>query len=208
MDKSIIDQIERKLSEEKPGMSAQGVMSPVESKLYLKPSDSASVASVMLLLVPVEGRWNVIYIKRADDNPTDKHAGQISLPGGKMEEIDESYEACAIRETYEEIGIAPEKIKVIGELSPLYVYVSNFQVYPYVGYLTSDTKLRIQESEVKEVIMIPLEDLREEKRVMNGSVKIFNGNTMDVPYYDLYGNKLWGATAMITAEFLNIISDI
>ncbi len=208
MEFTIIQEIERKLSMDKPGMTAQRLMSPVESNLYLKPSDSASVAGVMLLLVPVDGRWNVVYIKRADNNPDDKHAGQISFPGGKMEAYDDSYEACAIRETYEEIGISPEKIITIGALSPLFVYVSNFQVYPYVGYLSADADLTLQESEVKEVIMIPLEELRDNERIKKGPVNLYNGTSMDVPYYDLNGNKLWGATAMITAEFLDIISDL
>jgi len=208
MDVSLIESIEKKLTGQKPGMEAQALMSPVDTRMYAKPDYSTSIACVMLLLFPSQGQWNVIYIKRSDNNPNDRHAGQVSFPGGKMEEIDESYEACALRETYEEIGIPQDKIGIIGTLSSLYVHVSNFMVYPYVGFVTSDLDLQLQASEVKDVIIMPLDELRDKEIIKKGPVQLYNGSTLDVPYYDLAGNKLWGATAMITSEFLNIIADL
>jgi 8-oxo-dGTP pyrophosphatase MutT (NUDIX family) len=106
-----------------PGREHQLKMAAISRQLIPAPSDApatAKVAAVMILLFPKAGEWHVLLTERTNSNANDKHGGQISFPGGKFEPTDESLEACALRETHEEVGIAPEYITVIGAMTPLY----------------------------------------------------------------------------------------
>jgi 8-oxo-dGTP pyrophosphatase MutT (NUDIX family) len=111
---------------------------------------------------------------------------------------------CALRETEEELGISRDKITILGELSPLHVYASNHLVYPFVGVLDGEPIFDANEKEVEYVYPTPL-DYINDKAVMRTKDLALRGMILkDVPYYDLYGEMLWGATAMMTAEFLHI----
>jgi 8-oxo-dGTP pyrophosphatase MutT (NUDIX family) len=208
MDISFINSLEQRLLEPLPGIEAQAHMAPVDHRLYLEPHDNHKVASVMLLLYPKNEEWNICYIRRSSKNPEDRHAGQISFPGGKLEEIDTTLEDCALRETYEEIGISPDKVGILGALSELYISVSRFKVYPFIGFMESASDFILQESEVNGIIEVPLNHLSNENLRKKGEIKVGPWSRNDIPYFDLYGEKLWGATAMITSEFLNIYNDI
>ena len=206
MNFSIINAIEKKLKDPLPGVEAHRILSPVNHNDYLNVRDDHRIASVLLLLFPKNGEWNITYIQRPTNNPEDRHAGQISFPGGKMEDSDHSLEWCALRETQEEIGITPNKIKILGQLSDLYVHVSNFMVYPFVGFMESNYKFIRQPSEVQDIIEIPLSYLNRKEIFKKGSIHVRNMIIHDVPYYDLFGKKLWGATAMMTSEFLQVLN--
>lgn len=153
----------------------------------------------MALLIPIKGEWHITFIKRPS-HPKDKHSGQISFPGGGLEEGDYSMEACATRETEEEIGIAADQIKVLGALTKLYVYASNNLVYPFVGYLNKEEKFRLQESEVAQVITAPLSYFSDETILKHKDLTVRGYVLNRVPYFDLYGEILWGATAMMLSE--------
>ena len=208
MDISFIDSLEKRLNEPLPGIEAQAHMAPVDHRLYMKPAPDHLEASVMLLLYPKDEEWNICYIRRSSKNPQDRHAGQISFPGGKLEETDPSLEACALRETYEEIGISPDKIGILGPLSELYISVSRFKVYPFIGFMKNAGDFVIQESEVNGIIEVPLHHLSNNNLRKTGEISVGGWSRDDIPYFDLYGEKLWGATAMITSEFLNIYNDV
>lgn len=208
MDYNIIEALKEKLEEPLPGIEAQKTLSPVDHRPYLDVKKNHLIASVMMLLYPKNKEWYVCYIERTSHNVEDKHAGQISFPGGRYEESDLNFEQCALRETHEEIGINPSKIKVIGALSSLYVYVSNFVVYPFIGYADEQVKFDLQESEVSSIIEVPLSYLSQKQIIKSGTISIRNMVLKEVPYYDLYGQKLWGATAMMTSEFLHLYDSI
>ena len=125
----------------------------------------------MILLIFDSESPKVVFIKRPD-HPQDPHSGQISFPGGRIEENDISYQAGAIRETYEEIGIPQDHIKVIGALSKLYVFASNNLVFPFVGYLDYLPDFVKQESEVEQVIMVPMDYFSDESILLKKDLHV------------------------------------
>lgn len=196
--------MEKRLKHPLPGYEKQMELAPINGRAYLSPTEGHRKASVMLLLYPEDDLWRLTYIKRTSHNPNDRHAGQISFPGGKRDEEDESNLACAIRETEEEIGVDRKSIRVLGELTALFVHVSNFLVHPYVGFIESKPDFIPQESEVADIYTPSMEYLCNEKILKKGDVSARGMIIKDMPYFDLHGKILWGATAMITSEFLTI----
>jgi 8-oxo-dGTP pyrophosphatase MutT (NUDIX family) len=203
----IIHQLEKRLADPLPGSHHQLQMAPINGSAYLEPDENHRKACVMILLYPQNGEWHMTYIKRTSHNPDDRHAGQISFPGGKVDEEDKSFLACAIRETEEEVGIYREKIEVIGELTSLYVHVSNFLVYPFVGFISEKPSFVRQESEVADIITPRLSYMGDQKIIKSGDIPVRGMVIKDMPYYDLHGKVLWGATAMITSEFLTALRE-
>jgi 8-oxo-dGTP pyrophosphatase MutT (NUDIX family) len=208
MDISVIHALEKRLSQDLPGFEAQNKMAPKGSERYRNVATDHKVACVLALLFPKNDQWHLSLIERTSLHPDDKHAGQISFPGGKLDENDASYEDCALRETYEEIGIAPDTIGILGELTPLYVYVSNFLVHPFVGFTTESPKFIIQETEVKNIIEVPLDHFAKPKHKQVADIKVRDMILPDTPYYDVYGQKLWGATAMMMSELEHVWSEV
>jgi len=146
------------------------------------------------------------YIKRPSNNPHDKHGGQISFPGGQREPHDKDLKETAIRETEEELGLSREHFEVLGPISKVYVFVSDFNVQPYVGYAKEPLVFAPQKSEVDYVINYPLKKLVTNP-ILSKDHTIRGFTLKDIPYYNLQGETLWGATGMMTAEFLKIIND-
>jgi len=188
-------------------------MSPAkdESTRYYEVPNTARQAAVMALLIPYDSgageEWHITFIKRPV-HPLDKHSGQISFPGGGMDDSDDTYQACALRETEEEVGIPRDQINVIGALTKLYVYASNNLVYPYVGYIAEPLKFTIQESEVERVITCPMSYFENESIVKHTVIQGRGYRLNHVPYYDLYGEILWGATAMMMSELVHLWKQI
>ena len=143
---------------------------------------------------------------RRVDPVQDKHAGQVGFPGGKREESDPDLMYTALREAEEEIAIDLSGIDVLGPLSPLYITVSKFLVHPFLAYSWKTPQLMRQESEVEEILEIPLAsflqpDSRKETRINLTSGIILN----HVPSFQVNGQVIWGATAMMLSEFLDIL---
>lgn len=145
-----------------------------------------------------------MYIKRASRHPDDKHAGQISFPGGKKEE-GESILECALRETLEEIGITKEGYEIMGQLSELYIPVSNFLVYPFLAIAKKELSYTLEEEEVAGIIEIPVDHLMDPETLKYKDIHIGSRTIKNAPYFDLFGKALWGATAMISSEILALI---
>jgi 8-oxo-dGTP pyrophosphatase MutT (NUDIX family) len=192
-----------------PGREHQMRMAAIARTLIPAPADApptAKVAAVMILLFPKAGEWHVLLTERTSDNANDKHSGQISFPGGKFEPTDASLEACALRETHEEVGIAPEHIHVIGAMTPIYIPVSNFKVNPFVGWMATPPQYLKQETEVKQIIETPLSILLNPENQKRKQIHVnFTMRLEDVPYFDVNGKTVWGATAMMLSEFLEMV---
>jgi len=201
------EHIQYTLSQDLPGKKVQSKLSPVEASKYYEVRSDHKKAGVLLLISQGEKEPIVSFIIRTSNHPGDKHAGQISFPGGKKEEYDISMIACAQRETHEEIGVSPEQYTVLGTLSNLYVYVSNFLITPVVGYTTSSLGFTPEESEVAGMIHHPLSDFYNYNNLKKKDLAIRQGIMKDVPYFDLNGQVLWGATSMIMAEFISLFLD-
>lgn len=158
-------------------------------------------AAVVLLIHEKQNQPWLTFIKRASHPNDQNHSGQIAFPGGKKED-NESLTACARRETEEEIGIDIPPTQSLYPLSPYYVQVSNFMIYPYVTFLKTLPNYRIDSTEVAEVIEVNLTYLEKDFPVLLKNTMIRNQAVNDLPYYDIQGHTLWGATAIIFSEFL------
>lgn len=201
-----IKDIKKALTQTLPGWNAQKLMSPYPTTEYRRTPNDAKHASVMILLYPDKNeKLNTYYIKRTSKNPNDKHAGQISFPGGQKDKTDKDFIETALRETEEELGIDSSKIEILGHLTPLFVFASHFHVQPVVGYINFEPSLILQESEVEYPISIALEKLVLPETMNNKDYKIKTFVIKNMPYYNLNGEVLWGATAMMTSELVSIL---
>jgi 8-oxo-dGTP pyrophosphatase MutT (NUDIX family) len=201
-----IRKLEDQLNGPLPGQTAQLKMSSMvrirELMNFIQP-DNAVKSSVLVLLYPVDARINLVLMRRPDY--TGVHSGQISLPGGKYEDSDESLIYTALREAREEIGIDPARVQILGQLTDLYIPPSNFIVTPVVGYLTSRPVFTPDPKEVANIIEITVDDLMNENNIQKKRMKLRNGITMMVPSYFIEGQIIWGATAMMLSEFRELV---
>lgn len=204
-----IQAISSQLDGQLPGWEAQKAMSPIPEAPYRIKNKDAKQAAVMVLLHPnINDELSLFYIKRTSDNPNDKHRGQISFPGGQKDAVDNDFIDTSLRETHEEIGVDPKDIHILGELSSIFVFASNFFVQPIVGYLPYNPKLRLQASEVQYTIQTPVNQLLSPEAILKKDFKMGQFNAKNMPYYNLKGEVLWGATAMITSEFLAVLNTL
>ncbi len=190
-----------------PGREAQLRMAHATRRQYVEAPTAARQAAVLLALFPKDGEWNIVLIER-NANDRDHHGGQISFPGGKAEPYDGTMLKTALREAEEEVGIAQQEVKILGGLTDLYIPVSNFQVHPFLGYLEAAPTYRLQLEEVNAVLEAPLSHFQQQGRGQVTDIPI-NSQIMlkNVPYFDLHGRVLWGATAMMLNELLDLLAD-
>ncbi len=167
--------------------------------------ESASSSAVMILLYPKNGEHHLLLIERAERS-VDRHSGQISFPGGKLEASDVDLAHCATRETREETGVAVKTTQIIGQLTDMYIPVSNFKVTPFLAYSTQPLLFQIAQNEVRAIIEAPLRLLQDPETIKIKDIWVNEKLTLRyVPYYDVFGKTVWGATAMIISEFLELL---
>jgi len=198
-----IEDLERRLNGPRPGLKAQMRMMPRPrpgGEPCAGAEAAAQKAGVTILLYPKEGELFMAFIRRS--GMVLHHKDQIGFPGGEVES-GESYEQAALRETWEELGVEPERLRVIGVLTPLYIARSNFRVHPIVAVSKEPLCFKPEEREVAEVIEVPLGHLADPRRVRR-ETHVIDGVPVEIPYYPFRGHKIWGATAMILAEFLEM----
>ena len=134
------------------------------------------------------------------------HSGQIAFPGGKKDPTDSDLKETALRELFEEVGISPIQVNVIGEITPVYIPPSKFLVTPFVGVLDGIPQFKKDDYEVKSIIEVPISLLFNDAIIKNGNVPVGNNNMkIKAPYFDVFGFKVWGATAIILSEFKAIM---
>lgn len=158
----------------------------------------ARPAAVLLLLYPAGDNLAFILTRRTETVAA--HRGQISLPGGAHDAGDASLEATALRETEEELAIHPDQVELLGSLAPLYVIVSDFEIYPFVGCTEQRPLFNPSPGEVAALLEVPLRSLVDD-RCKDREDWDFGGFSLDVPFYRLGSSVVWGATAIILSEF-------
>lgn len=206
-----IQAIQQQLQQQLPGPEAQYKMAHVVRQNYLdlKPDVpvNARIACVLALLYPkLEEDMHIVLIERISSNPKDRHKGQVSFPGGRYEDEDGTFERGALREAQEEVGVDPDRISILGPLTELYIPVSNFKVYPFVGYVDERPSFRPQLSEVKQIIEVPIEHLTNPATRQFTNIRINEQITLNrVPFYNVQGKIVWGATAMILSELITVL---
>ncbi len=163
-------------------------------------------AAVNILLYLKNDEWHFPLMVRSE-NEHDRHSGQISLPGGKREESDLSYAETAIRETHEEMGIEDYYIRIIREISPIYIPPSNFYVHAFISYTKKNPVFHLQEAEAVELIEFPVSslfNLTEEPEMM----ALPSTRGVQVPVINFNNYIVWGATSMILSEFSHLLKNL
>jgi 8-oxo-dGTP pyrophosphatase MutT (NUDIX family) len=201
------DRLRDRLRQPLPGLEAQLRMAP---KPRAWPDDGATLrpAAALLLIYPRDDGWYLPLTVRGSG--LRHHTGQVSFPGGRLEHPGESIEDAALREAHEEIGVIPSDVDVLGRLTPLPIAVSRHLLHPVVGTTSRPPVFAPAADEVARLIELPIGRLLEadvvawEERVRSqpplGRVR--------VPYFAIDGARVWGATAMVLAEFIALLDDI
>lgn len=160
----------------------------------------ARVSSVLLLLYCRHDELCLVLTRRRDD--LNSHAGQVAFPGGSKEQH-ETTEATALRETYEEVGVPPTAVTIIGRLESIWIPPSDFFVYPFVGWVENGARLTFKPaaSEVAEILEVPVAHLLNPDTIKEGTIQR-DDFFFTVPYFDVEGHMVWGATAVMLSEFV------
>ena len=189
-----------------PGVSSQNIMliTPQNSVKYFIPPDNIVLSAVLILLFPIREDIHFFLTKRTDT--VQYHKGQISLPGGAKEEGEELV-GTALRETDEEIGISSDSIQIIGQLTPLLVPVTGFQIHPFIGFSEHKPETATDPMEVESVFSVSIHSLVHQK-THQLEERTLRGHLYQVPYYHLNNKKVWGATSMILSEFKTVLNTI
>jgi 8-oxo-dGTP pyrophosphatase MutT (NUDIX family) len=187
-----------------PGEHAHNKMMPSARRKMSENHDLKSRAAVLIPIFEKNNDYHLILIKRPEYEGV--HSNQVSFPGGKIEDIDTDLQSTALRETNEEIGIPVECIEIVNQLTSIFISVSKYEVTPFVGILREPPEYTINEKEVQYVIETSLSHLLEPSSVKTTTMH-FDTELIDVPYFDIDGEIVWGATAMILSEFLALVRD-
>jgi 8-oxo-dGTP pyrophosphatase MutT (NUDIX family) len=198
------DDLRRLLAGPLPGLAAQLRMAP-DPRMWPEEGAALRPAAALLLIYPQQDEWHVPLTVRASG--LRHHTGQVSLPGGRLDHPDETIEQAALREAQEEIGVAPHEVEIIGRLTPVAIAVSAHLLHPVVGIANQRPAFTIAAHEVAQLIELSIAQLREPGIVRSEQRRrpLAPHVVQMVPYYDVAGARIWGATAMVLSEFIALL---
>jgi 8-oxo-dGTP pyrophosphatase MutT (NUDIX family) len=188
-----------------PGLDYQLKMAPERRDIIFNNKIKQNAAVAIITSLSIKNEWEIILTKRAEYDG--HHSRQVSFPGGKEEPGDEDLMHTAIRETYEEIGLQLTNEHYIGSLTPLFIPVSQFMVFPYVFLKPIISNYTLDKSEVDYIIHYPLRNLQDNSLIKSTTFQISN-RIITTPYYAIMEEIVWGATAMILSEFIEIVKRV
>lgn len=181
----------------------KGIQNQFLKKMF---NDPARHAAVLIPLLRKNNAWHILLIRRTEMQK-DIHSGQVAFPGGRCDPGDTSAEAAALRETHEELGIAPSDVQILGKLND-FLTISNYQVTPVVGTIPWPYSLQPSPEEVSRAFTIPLSWLNDPKNMEISQREIPGLGSASVIYFKEYDNEvLWGVSAMFTLELLDSLRE-
>ena len=202
-----INQIHELQTKPLGGLASQFKLAPklrTQFSQELINNKSPKRAAVLALFFPDENNHTrFLLTQRASYNGT--HSAQISFPGGKVDKSDINLESTALRETYEEVGIASESIKIIRQLSNSYIPPSNFLVTPFIGIVQKKPIFK-PNNEVANIIEVSINDLLDFNNLTSTNMKTSYMDNINVPCFKLNGYIVWGATAMMLSEIKDLFN--
>jgi len=202
----LVSSLHKEMGRTLPGVKAQLKMSPHVKRtgdLHVRKTGNPRPSGVLILLYESGGNIRFPLIQRPKYNGA--HSGQVSFPGGKKELGDKDFIDTALREAHEEIGVERSKIHVMGYLSELYIWASNFTVQPVLSYMREVPVFKPDCTEVESVIEASLDNILDSNFRKQTEIKNSLGLKISAPYFDIEHKVVWGATAMMLSELAALI---
>jgi 8-oxo-dGTP pyrophosphatase MutT (NUDIX family) len=209
----VVHRITEGLARGLPGAAAQARLAPRPRRNWpdgFNPARIRNAAGLLLVFPDGPARpadtaadtydASIVVTVRSD---TVRHGGQVSLPGGVVDP-GETFEQAALREAHEEVGLASADVRIIGPLTPLDIPVSGFRLHPVIGVATHRPALRRSDGEVARIVEVPVRELLDPARLVEDEL-VRDGRRLLVPAFRVAGVEIWGATAMVLAEFLALL---
>jgi len=205
-----IKYIPKIVNQQLPAFTAHAKMAPFERLATLDPDyykdNNPRRSAVMMLFYPKNDQAHLILIKR--NAYPGIHSSQISFPGGKAEPEDGSLAETAVRETFEEVGVAPADIDVVMPFTEIYIPPSNFLVAPFLGLSMSEPIFKPNPDEVVELIQLSLDVFLDDSIVVQTEMQTSYSQMINVPAFKVDEHIVWGATAMILSELKETIKSV
>jgi 8-oxo-dGTP pyrophosphatase MutT (NUDIX family) len=201
-----VARLERAFHHELPGPNAQARMAPVPRREWppqFNPAHIRNAAGLLLVFPSADDRPSAHIVLTVRGDSLERHGGQVSLPGGVVDP-GETFEQAALREAHEEIALTIEGIKVLGELTPLDIPVSGFRLHPVVAAAPVWPTLSPADGEVARILEIDIDELLNPSCVVQ-TRRERDGVSIAAPAFRVAGVEIWGATAMVLAEFLALL---
>ncbi len=189
---------------------AHAKMAPLERISFLKEMNylekSPRHAAVLMLFYPKNNETHLALIVR--NTYPGVHSSQIGFPGGKVEEEDKDLQETALRETHEEVGVSPDKVKIVKPFSKIYIPPSNFLVSPFMGISHHELEFIPDLDEVKRVLEFPLALFLDENSITRTKMTTSYATDIEVPAFMVEKYIVWGATAMMMSELKETIKSV
>jgi len=198
------DDLNSALAKPLPGRDAHMAMAPQPRRASprgVAPDDVRHAAGLVLVFPDASDQPTLVLTVRA--GTLGRHSGQVSLPGGVVEP-GETYPHAALREAHEEIALDTNLVRIVGALTPIDIPVSGFRLHPIVGVANQRPTLSPADGEVARILEVPIVMLAEPACVVD-TTRERDGGPIVVPAFCVAGEEIWGATAMVLAEFLSLV---
>lgn len=201
------EKLKIELSNELPGESAHRLMISTfrDDNLTMPINQPPATKSAVLILFYLEENGSIKFPLIQRPTYDGAHSAQVSFPGGKSEKSDRNLQHTALREAQEEIGIDPASVEVIGNLSDLFIWVSNYMVTPVIGFTQQKPIFLKDDQEVDEIIETDLTDILKPEKRKEGTILVRGKYKIQTPYFDIDNRIVWGATAMMLNELSVVI---